>query len=84
MEKLLDDLKNVYRAQEGHGFTTRRAGDIAAARRYFARAEAYAFSAAEVARLLGRMDEARELYAAESVNFRRATNPEALAHAPRP
>ena len=81
MEKLLFDLKNIYRAQEQHGLDVRKAGDIAAARRYFARAEAYAFAAGEVARLLEQTAVVQEMRNAKSLNFRRATNPEALAPA---
>jgi hypothetical protein len=81
MEKLLSDLKALCRAQEQHGFDMRKAGDTAAARRYFARAEAYAFAAGEVARLLEQPAVVQEMGNAESLNFRRATNPEALAPA---
>jgi hypothetical protein len=81
MEKLLSDLKALCRAQEQHGFDMRKAGDTAAARRYFARAEAYAFAAGEVARLLEQSAEVKEMSSAESLNFRRATNPDAVAPA---
>jgi len=81
MEKILAELKSLYRAQEDHGLTARTQGRLEQARRYFARAEAYAFAAGMVARELGDRATVLEMDEAESLNFRRATADNAQAPA---
>jgi hypothetical protein len=81
MEKMLDEFVQLTRAHEVNGLAARKQGDIEAARRYFARAEAYAFCAGSVARALGNRQRADEMDMAESLMFRRAASPQGTSYA---
>ena len=81
METTLQQIVALHHAQVNHGLEARRLGDTHAARRYFARAEAYAMAAGLLARDLGERDIVVAMDRAESQNFRRALSEDAGAYA---
>ena len=78
METALQQIVALHHAQVNHGLEARRLGDTHAARRYFARAEAYAMAASLLAREQGERETVVAMDRAESQNFRRATSVEAV------
>jgi hypothetical protein len=81
MMTALQQIVEMHYAQVNHGLDARHRGDIHAARRYFARAEAYAFAAGTLARELGDRETVITMDRAESQNFRRATSEDGGAYA---